>query len=197
MSRFSQFVPLEREPDNQAGGIHNEKETTMPDIRQNLFIAKPIDTVFSAITTEQGLSGWWTPKVTASPTLGSVARFGFGPNYIKEMLIDEITPPNSLRWRCISGTGEWVGTVLTFQLFGGSSSTLMQSHPEAQGQIEQAVAFDSGTILCFAHSDWRSPTPMFAECSYTWGRFLHSLKQLCETGRGHPSPHEHSDRPNH
>jgi uncharacterized protein YndB with AHSA1/START domain len=164
----------------------------MPDIRQNLFIAKPINTVFSAITTEHGLSGWWTPKVTASPELGSVARFGFGPSYFKDMLIDEITPPNSLRWRCIAGTEEWVSTVLTFQLFGGSRLTLMQSHPEAQGQIEQAGAFDEGTILCFAHSEWRSPTPMFAECSYTWGRFLHSLKKMCETGQGHPSPHEHS-----
>jgi uncharacterized protein YndB with AHSA1/START domain len=173
-------------------GFHNKKEIAMPDIRQNLFIAKPIDTVFSAITTEQGLSGWWTPKVTASPMLGSVARFGFGPSYIKEMLIDEIEPPHSLRWRCVAGTEEWVGTVLTFQLFGGQRTALMQSHPEVQGQIEQAGAFEAGTILCFAHSNWRGSTPMFAECSYTWGRFLHSLKLLCETGRGHPSPDEHA-----
>jgi uncharacterized protein YndB with AHSA1/START domain len=179
-------------PADPGGEVHNKKETAMPDIRQNLFIAKPIDTVFSAITTEQGLSGWWTPKVTASPTLGSVARFGFGPSYIKEMLIDEIEPPHSLRWRCVAGTEEWVGTVLTFQLFGGPRTTLMKSHPETQGQIEQAGAFKAGTILCFAHSDWRGLTPMFAECSYTWGRFLHSLKLLCETGRGHPSPHEHA-----
>jgi uncharacterized protein YndB with AHSA1/START domain len=166
----------------------------MPDIRQNLFIAKPIDIVFDAITTEQGLSGWWTPKVAANPASGSVARFGFGPSYFKDMLIEEFTPPTALRWRCVAGTDEWVGTDLTFQLHGGTRAALMQSHPEVQGQIEQAEAFAAGTILCFAHSDWRAATPMFAECSYTWGRFLHSLKQLCETGKGHPSPHEHRGR---
>jgi uncharacterized protein YndB with AHSA1/START domain len=166
----------------------------MPDIRQNVFIATSIDTVFKAITTERGLSGWWTPKVAASAQLGSIARFGFGPSYFKDMLIEEITQPNALRWRCVAGTDEWVGTELTFQLHGGTRGTLMQSHPEVQGQVEQAEAFDTGTILCFAHSGWRAATPMFAECSYTWGRFLHSLKQLCETGRGHPSPYEHVNR---
>jgi uncharacterized protein YndB with AHSA1/START domain len=163
----------------------------MPDIRQNLFIAAPINTVFNAITTQEGLSGWWTPKVTASPMQGSVAYFGFGPSYIKEMLIEELAPLETLRWRCVAGTEEWVGTVLTFQLTGGSRTALMQSHPEARGQIEQAGDFDTGTVLNFAHADWRDATAMFAECSYTWGRFLRSLKLLCETGQGRPSPQEH------
>lgn len=166
----------------------------MTEIRQMIFIGAPLVKVFDSITTQQGLSGWWTPNVTAAPVQGSVARFGFGPTYVKEMLIDSIVPPKMLRWHCVAGAEEWVGTVLTFQLAAGNKSDLMHIHPEARGQIVQAEGTSSGTVLQFAHTDWRYASLMFAECSYTWGRFLRSLKLLCETGRGLPSPHEHRVR---
>ena len=34
-------------------------------------------------------------------------------------------------------------------------------------------------------------TNMYAECNYTWGQFLRSLKLLCETGKGRPYPYQH------
>lgn len=42
------------------------------------------------------------------------------------------------------------------------------------------------TWLVFHHDDWKDYTPMFAECSYTWGQFLRSLNLFCETGKGRP-----------
>jgi hypothetical protein len=59
------------------------------------------------------------------------------------------------------------------------------------GQLQQQRDINKGTLLIFHHDDWKAYTPMFAECSYTWGQFLRSLKLLCETGKGRPWPKQH------
>ena len=41
-------------------------------------IAGPIRRVFEALTTLDGLAGWWTPSVTGTPTAGGETTFGFG-----------------------------------------------------------------------------------------------------------------------
>ena len=77
-----------------------------------------------------------------------------------------------------------------FQLSEGDKDTLLNAHPEMQGQIEQQINTKC-TFLSFHHNDWKDYTPMFAECSYTWGQFLKSLKLFCETGKGRPWPTQH------
>src|SRR5688572_5179247 len=150
----------------------------MPHIHQELLIGAAAEKVYNAITSKEGLSGWWTPGVNAKPELNSVARFPFGPDYFKEMKITELKPNEQVKWTCIKGAGEWVGTTLSFQLDSGDKKSLLDSYPEVAGQIEQ-MAFDKATLLIFHHDNWKDYTPMFAECSYTWGQFLRSLKLLC------------------
>jgi uncharacterized protein YndB with AHSA1/START domain len=163
----------------------------MPNIRHEVLIWAPVEKVYGAITSQEGLSGWWTPGTQAKPERDSVARFPFGPDYFKEMKIKELEPLQQVKWICLKGEDEWVGTVITFRLQAGDRATLMRSNPEAKDQIQQQTTPNEGTLLLFSHDDWKEYTPMFAECNYTWGRFLRSLKQLCEGGKGHPWPHQH------
>lgn len=163
----------------------------MKSIYQALIIQTSTEEVYSAITTQDGLAGWWTPAVTAKPELNSVARFGFGPDYFKEMRITGLTPSSRLSWTCLAGAGEWIGTTISFELEHGDKNTLLQSHPELADQIQQLSA-DAGTVVILRHDGWKEQTPMFAECSYTWGRFLRSLKLFCETGKGTPWPKQHT-----
>jgi len=167
----------------------------MPNIRHELFIGAPASQVYSAITSQEGLSAWWTPDTRAKPERDSVARFAFGPEYFKEMRIVELTPSRQVKWVCMTGADEWIGTTISFELESGDRATLLSAHPEAKGQIQQGRNSGNGTLLMFRHDDWKEYTPMFAECNYTWGRFLRSLKLLCETGKGRPSPHEHRIEP--
>jgi len=163
----------------------------MAKIHQAVLIGASAEKVYDAITTPQGLSGWWTPGAEAKPVVNSVARFPFGPDYFKEMQIVELKPLEFVKWKCIQGTGEWIGTTLSFQLRPGNKKALLKSHPELNGQIEQQQN-ENGTLLEFHHDDWKEYTLMFAECSYTWGQFLKSLKLYCETGKGLPWPYQHS-----
>lgn len=141
----------------------------MKSICHRFLIESPAEKIYNAITTEEGLSGWWTPDTKARPEVGSVACFAFGPDYFKEMKITELEPFNKVKWLCLKANEEWLGTTITFEL-----------KPHAKG-----------TVLSFHHDGWKEYTPGFASCSYDWAIFLRSLKFLCETGKGFPFPHHY------
>jgi uncharacterized protein YndB with AHSA1/START domain len=166
----------------------------MPNIHHALLIGVPVEKVYNAITNQEGLSAWWTPGTNAKADLNSVAHFPFGADYFKEMKITELKPFGLVKWNCIKGADECVGTNISFKLLPGNKGTLLNSHPEMQGQAEQQ-GNEIGTLLIFHHDDWKEYTLMFAECSYTWGQFLRSLKLLCETGKGKPWPNQHRTQP--
>jgi uncharacterized protein YndB with AHSA1/START domain len=162
----------------------------MPNIRHNLLIGASAEKVYKSITSEKELSAWWTPNTTAKAEVNTVARFPFGNDYYKEMKITELKPFERVKWNCIKGDGEWIGTNIFFTLISGNKKNLSDTNPEVLGQIEQQSSEET-TLLVFQHDDWKDYTPMFAECSYTWGQFLRSLKLLCETGKGRPWPNQH------
>lgn len=166
----------------------------MPNINHALLIGTSAEKIYNAITSQEGLAAWWTTGVKAEAELNSVARFPFGADYFKEMKITDLKPFELVKWNCIKGAHEWIGTTVFFKLLPGDKEILLSSHPEMKGQIEQQ-SNDKGTLLVFQHNDWKKYTLMFAECSYTWGQFLRSLKLLCETGRGRPWPRQHKIEP--
>jgi len=141
-------------------------ETSLKSICHRLLIEVPVEKVYEALTTQEGLAGWWTPETTAKPEIGSVSRFAFGPDYYKEMKVEELKPYSVVKWHCLTGYEEWIGTRLTFEL-----------EPHSKG-----------TILFFHHDGWKEYTPELASCTYAWGLFFRSLKFLCETGKGFPYP---------
>ena len=167
----------------------------MPGIHHEVLIGATAEKIYAAITREEGLSAWWTPDAKANPERGSVSRFAFGPDYFKEMKVTALKPSEQVKWTCITGVDEWVGTTISFELHTGDKESLLMSHPEAIDQIQQARDGDTGTLLILHHDGWKECSPMFAECNYTWGQFLRSLKLLCETGEGRPWPHQHGSRP--
>jgi uncharacterized protein YndB with AHSA1/START domain len=163
----------------------------VPNIHHELLIEAPATKIFDALTTQEGLSGWWTPEATTKPERGAIARIPFGPDYFKRMRVDELVPETLVRWTCIEGVGEWVDTKLSFEIEGGGAVALARTHDELDDQVAQLKHPDAATLLIFRQEGWRAQTPMFAECNYSWGRFLRSLKLYCETGKGRPWPTQH------
>lgn len=148
--------------------LENEASTALgtKSIYHRLLIEAPVEKVFEAISTQEGLAGWWTPDTQAKPQVGSMLRFGFGPDYYKEMEVTELKPYSSVKWLCLKAYEEWIDTTLTFEL-----------EPHAKG-----------SVLLFHHDGWAAYTQEFASCSYAWALFFRSLKFLCETGKGFPYP---------
>jgi uncharacterized protein YndB with AHSA1/START domain len=136
----------------------------MADIRHNVVIKAAPEKIYEAITTQQGLSGWWAKQTTARPETGFVNIFSFG-SFRNEMKVIHLSPNKKVEWQCIRSIEEWMHTNISFDL------------EEKDGR----------TILRFAHSGWRAATDTFAGCNYDWGRFMTSLKSFCETGAGAPA----------
>jgi len=145
----------------------------MADILHRIGIKSPIAQVYSALTTLDGLGHWWTEDVSGDGTVGGKIEFRFLTK-TGELLggmvmeVQELHDNQDVRWRCVEGPAEWVGTDITFQL------------------SEQ----DNQTIVLFGHRNWREATESTAHCSMKWATFLLSLREYVETGTGKPSPHD-------
>ncbi len=140
----------------------------MPDIRHRVVVSAPVDAVYAAVATKDGLSSWWTRDgVHGESAEGSRLWFTFGrPDPAAVMEVTRLDPGGHVAWTCVAGAEEWVGTGLTFDL----------------------TREGDGTAVLFAHTGWREPSEFMAHCSARWAYFLLSLKQLVETGTGTPYP---------
>ena len=136
----------------------------MTEIRHMLLIDAPAESVYRAITEQEGLAAWWTVQALAEPKVDTIADFKFGDRYHTAMRVALLEPSKRVEWECVEGDEEWVDTRVTFDL-------------ERQGDQ---------TLLRFVHEGWRGATDFFATCNYNWGCYLASLKSYCETGRGTP-----------
>jgi uncharacterized protein YndB with AHSA1/START domain len=121
--------------------------------------------VYDALTTLDGLSGWWTEQTHGDTDLGGVIEFRFGPGGF-DMKVAQLDPGRLVRWDVVGGPEEWIGT-------------------SVQWDLRQDGDY---TIVLFKHEGWREPVEFMHHCSTKWATFLMSLKSLLETGTGQPEP---------
>ncbi len=142
----------------------------MPDIRHRVVMSAPLDQVYSAIATKEGLSDWWTRDgVHGQSAEGSTIEFYFGqPEPAAVMEVTRLDNEGEVSWSCVKGSDEWVGTKLSFSL----------------------TSKDDETVVLFTHADWQDPSEFMAHCSARWAYFLLSMKSLVETGKGTPFPED-------
>ena len=123
--------------------------------------------VYNALTTLDGLSGWWTEKTTGETDVGGVVEFRFRPGGF-DMKVTELDPGRLVRWEVVGGPEEWIGTSVQWDFRQNGDHT----------------------IVLFKHEGWREPVEFMHHCSTMWATFLMSLKQFLETGKGAPDPHD-------
>lgn len=143
----------------------------MVDIVHRIGIRAPASKVFAALSTIEGLSGWWTRDTRGDAHVGGRIAFRFRAPDGREvggfdMLVLEASADHIVRWRVQAGAPEWVGTEIEFRL-------------APHGDL---------TIVRFGHRGWREEVEFTAHCSMKWATFLLSLRDLLETGRGRPAP---------
>ena len=145
----------------------------MVDIIHRVGIKSPAAQVYKALTSLEGLANWWSEEVEGNTQTGGKIEFRFrskAGELIGKMVMEvqELNAQKDVRWRCIDGPPEWIGTDITFQL----------------------SLQDNQTILIFGHRNWREPIEFMAHCSMKWAVFLLSLREYAETGTGKPSPND-------
>jgi uncharacterized protein YndB with AHSA1/START domain len=135
----------------------------MPDILHRVGAAAPAHRAYEALTTLDGLRGWWIAETRGDPGPGGTIDFGF-----TDMQVLECRPDRLVRWRCTRGPQEWVDTEVSFQL-----------EPR-----------DGQTFVLFRHSGWKEPVEFMHHCSTKWATFLLSLRDMLEGSPGRPYPND-------
>jgi len=143
----------------------------MTDIIHRVGIKAPLSNVYAALSTIEGVAGWWTTATTGVSESRETIDFEFmtpGGERIGAMAMRVVAldPDKQVHWRCTAGPEEWIGTDVVFRL----------------------VQEGDYTIVRFGHRNWREAVEFTEHCSMKWAIFLLSLKQLVETGEGRPSP---------
>ena len=121
--------------------------------------------VYEALTTIEGLAGWWTHDTKGRADVGGVVQFRFPPGGF-DVEVTELVADKRVSWTVVDGPDEWIGTTVDWDL----------------------RQEDDMTILLFKHQGWTEPVEFMHHCSTKWATYLVSLKQLVETGTGAPSP---------
>jgi len=186
----------------------------MNNITHRIGIKAPADKIYKLLTTDSGLSQWWTNDVSGAAGVGSIIKFRFnggGPDF----KITTLIPNKVVRWKHSGHVPEaWAGTEILFELshqgkhsghvpeaWAGTEILFELSHqgkhsghvPEAWAGTE--ILFELShqgeqTFVRFTHSCWKEPTDFMAHCSMKWAVFMLSLKDLVETGKGQPFPED-------
>jgi uncharacterized protein YndB with AHSA1/START domain len=138
----------------------------MVDILHRVGIKSSVSEVYTALTTTEGLAGWWTTDTKGEGNdLGGVLRFRFGAGGF-DMKVLELDPGKRVLWEVVDGPEEWIGTHVSWDL--------------AQA--------DDYAIVLLKHAGWKEPVEFMHHCSTKWAVFMVSLKSLIETGKGAPDP---------
>ncbi len=145
----------------------------MADIIHRIGIKSSASKVYKALSTIQGLAGWWTTDTIGTSKVGGeiVFRFYAADGRIMGemgMKVSKLTPNKLVTWRVKSGPPEWIGTDIMFNLTQAGDTT----------------------IVIFGHKKWKKPGEFMAHCSIKWATFLLSLRALVETGKGKPAPRD-------
>jgi uncharacterized protein YndB with AHSA1/START domain len=138
----------------------------MVDILHKVAARASTEAFYHALSTIDGLAGWWTTETEGEPRVGGVIHFRFGTLGSFKMKVLELQPASRVVWEVADGPEEWIGTRVIFDL----------------------RQEDDFAIVLFKHAGWREPSEGMHHCSTKWATFMMSLKALVETGKGTPAP---------
>ena len=120
--------------------------------------------VYNKLTSIEGLRKWWTDQTTGNAELNQLIDFRFGDRYFIQMKVINLKQNKLVQWQCIQADKDWIGTIVSFELEND----------------------DDKTLLRFTHDKWPTHGDFFAHCNLSWAKYLLSLRQLLETGKGQP-----------
>lgn len=112
-----------------------------------------------AYLTEQGLlAKWLTPALIAFPKKGTSAAFALGNEVNFKVEIVELIENKEIRWKCIDGNVNWIGSEISFLLTKNENGT---------------------TLLEFTHSGLKQ-TVEKEEWTIKWQYYLSTLNEIAQ-----------------
>lgn len=136
----------------------------MPDIEHRLEVSATPDRIWPALTTAEGVGGWWTlGDAILVGDFGEAGVFRFQSRGVAIRLsVAGFDRPRHLAWRPIEANapGGWIGTMISFDLAPDGDATRLR----------------------FAHRGFAADDEGYRRVHAGWAHYLGRLKQFVETG---------------
>ena len=133
----------------------------LPSILHLMHIQTPVENVYAALTQGDAISSWYTRTENGDAVPGEILTMHFGEMqfdfYVKEHVKD-----TRVVWECVRAAIPMVGHVMTFRL------------DESDGK----------TRVRFSHEGFEEADDAYANANFSSAKYLESLRQYCQTGRG-------------
>ena len=133
----------------------------MADIMHQALINAPSKQIYPLIATKNGLQQWLRPeegwKIQGDQSLGGKLTFYYGEgHHVMKVIILE--KDSHVRWECVEGPPEWLGTTVDFFIEDNVKKCTLQ----------------------FAHNGWTEQSKFFRQCDEVWGKCVADIKKLAE-----------------
>ena len=123
------------------------------------------ETIYQALTTKDGLQGWFTSQINGDLREGQEVTMGFDGEEPFCWRMTQLKPDTRVHWDCLQGPGAAKGTTVTYLLTGA-------------GQNQTVVECD--------HDGWPEGHAAYATCNTLWGMLMGRLKEYAEGGKANP-----------
>jgi uncharacterized protein YndB with AHSA1/START domain len=137
------------------------------DIFHDFPIKAPLERVFQAVSTSEGLATWWTKRSSGIAQNGAEYELGFGPGYDWRAKMTRFIPNCDVEFEMVFADSDWIGTRVGIQL-----------EPRA-----------SGTWVRFRHSGWPAANDHYRVSCSCWASYLRVLRRSLEYGESVPYEH--------
>jgi uncharacterized protein YndB with AHSA1/START domain len=136
----------------------------MADIFHDFPIKAPIERVFRAVSTAEGLDTWWTLRASGTAEEGAAYELGFGPGFDWRATVTRYEPNAVFELEMVDADSDWTSTRVGIRL-----------EPHA-----------SGTWVQFSHRGWPAANDHFRVSSHCWAMYLRVLRRSLERGEAVP-----------
>lgn len=141
----------------------------MTDIRHEITTKSSTNDVFTALTSAEGLRGWWSRDSDIGQGVGAEHELRFAKedrNVAMRFRVEALEPGTLVRWQCTdNGNPIWVGTTLEWRV-----------RPTTEG-----------STVVFEHRGFsQADGPPYAMTVEGWKHFTSSLQRYLDTGAGEP-----------
>jgi hypothetical protein len=118
--------------------------------------------ILRAISTLDGIRGWWTTEVAGSDEIGGIIELTFDGDFNPQMLVEESGP--AVAWRCVGGHDPWLDNRFRFEATSEQPAVVFFRQDYANELSDAA----------------------YGRYNFLWGFYLESLRGYVEDGTGKP-----------
>ena len=122
--------------------------------------------VYAALTTEDGITGWWTSRAMVPGSgVGDVLKMSFPDAPVSwDMRVAAADEPARVEWDCVGGPPGWPRTHVAWA----------------------AEKTDAGAVVRLDHTGFAEVDDMFRIVTVGWAQMLLALKAYLESGQRRP-----------